>query len=347
MILSETAPLGTDSAAPHSFRHVRRRKTTQDLVYEQIRDALSAGTFEAGRSFTITSMADQFGTSHMPVREALRRLVAEHALELDSTGTARVPLTTPEGLDHLCDARCIVERAAAELAFPGFHAAAIDALDAVALTHVEALRQGDAARMLSSNREFHFMIYEASGNPVLINLIQNLWLRYGPYVRLLTDRMTEMLKQDAAGSYSKHHLELIAALRRGDGKGAGAMLGLDQNNAHVDHRGLYHYHAMPTGLLKGNTSTLVGFAADGFEIHYVGSKAKSGYSLKPGNRSGGPGGRHDGTYLQDWQFTGGTGTLDQCNGGRLDGRFVYFVTDSYPYFPHCAWGEISRDFARP
>ncbi|GAB5461855.1 YHYH protein [Hoeflea alexandrii] len=132
-----------------------------------------------------------------------------------------------------------------------------------------------------------------------------------------------------------------------DGKGAGAMLGLDQNNAHVDHRGLYHYHAMPTGLLKGNTSTLVGFAADGFEIHYVGSKAKSGYSLKPGNRSGGPGGRHDGTYLQDWQFTGGTGTLDQCNGGRLDGRFVYFVTDSYPYFPHCAWGEISRDFARP
>ena len=240
MILSETAPLGTDSAAPHSFRHVRRRKTTQDLVYEQIRDALSAGTFEAGRSFTITSMADQFGTSHMPVREALRRLVAEHALELDSTGTARVPLTTPEGLDHLCDARCIVERAAAELAFPGFHAAAIDALDAVALTHVEALRQGDAARMLSSNREFHFMIYEASGNPVLINLIQNLWLRYGPYVRLLTDRMTEMLKQDAAGSYSKHHLELIAALRRGDGKGAGAAIVDDiQNSQRLLHRFFY------------------------------------------------------------------------------------------------------------
>jgi hypothetical protein len=76
-------------------------------------------------------------------------------------------------------------------------------------------------------------------------------------------------------------------------------------------------------------------------------RARSGYTLKPGNRQGGPGGRHDGTYVRDWQFTGGTGTLDQCNGGKLDGRFVYFVTDSYPYFPHCAWGEVSRDFARP
>jgi hypothetical protein len=64
--------------------------------------------------------------------------------------------------------------------------------------------------------------------------------------------------------------------------------------------------------------------------------------------SGGPGGKHDGTYVQDWQFTGGsTGTLDKCNGGQLNGKFVYFVTDSYPYFPHCAWGKVSRDFARP
>ena len=125
------------------------------------------------------------------------------------------------------------------------------------------------------------------------------------------------------------------------------MLGLDQNNAHVDRRGLYHYHAKPTGLLKGGNSSLIGFAADGFEIHYVGSGARSGYTLKPGNRNGGPGGRHDGTYVQDWQYTGGAGKLDQCNGGTLNGKFVYFVTDSYPYFPHCAWGKVSRDFGRP
>ncbi|WP_420407066.1 YHYH protein [Hoeflea sp.] len=132
-----------------------------------------------------------------------------------------------------------------------------------------------------------------------------------------------------------------------DGMGAGQMLGLDMNNAHVDHRGLYHYHGKPTGLLKGAKSSLVGFAADGFEIHYVGAGAISGYSLKPGNRNGGPGGRHDGTYVEDWEYTGGPGRLDECNGGILNGSFVYFVTDTYPYFPHCAWGKVSRDFGRP
>ena len=190
-----------------------------------------AGTFEAGRTFTITSMATEFGTSHMPVREALRRLVAEHALELDSTGTARVPLTTPEGLDHLCDARCIVERAAAEQGCSRFKAAELDALEAVAQTHVEALRQGDAVRMLSSNHTLHFTVYQASGNPVLINLVQNLWLRYGPYVRLLTDRMTEMLKQDEAGSYSKYHVALLAAIRRGDASAAGQAIVDDIHNS--------------------------------------------------------------------------------------------------------------------
>lgn len=131
-----------------------------------------------------------------------------------------------------------------------------------------------------------------------------------------------------------------------DGKGAGKMLGLDRNNAHVDQRGLYHYHAMPKAGLQG-TSSLVGFAADGFELHYVGSRAKSGYSLKPGHRNGGPGGKHDGTYVQDWHYTGGSGRLDECNGGTLNGKFVYFVTDTYPYFPHCAWGRVSRAFNRP
>lgn len=129
-----------------------------------------------------------------------------------------------------------------------------------------------------------------------------------------------------------------------DGRGAGSRLGLDANNAHVDERGLYHYHAMPKGMSR--KSSLIGFAADGFEIHYVGSAAKSGYSLKKGIRPSGPGGRYDGTYVQDWVYTGGAGRLDQCNGGTLNGKYVYFATDSYPYFPHCAWGQVSRSFGR-
>ena len=131
-----------------------------------------------------------------------------------------------------------------------------------------------------------------------------------------------------------------------DGLGAAQMLGMDSNNAHVDQRGLYHYHGVSNALVRSGKGTLIGWAADGFEIHYVGSKVRSGYRLKKGTRPSGPGGRYDGTYVEDWQYVGGAGKLDQCNGGTLNGKFVYFATETFPFLPHCLWGSVSRDFAQ-
>ncbi|MEM1377506.1 MAG: YHYH protein [Pseudomonadota bacterium] len=120
-------------------------------------------------------------------------------------------------------------------------------------------------------------------------------------------------------------------------------LGLDVNNAHVDNRGIYHYHGKPEGLLSLINGTLVGYAADGFEIHYVGTAAKPGWSLKTGTRPNGPGGAYDGTYIEDYEFTGG-GNLDACNGGTMNGQYTYFVTNTYPFYPRCLWGDVSSDF---
>ena len=129
-----------------------------------------------------------------------------------------------------------------------------------------------------------------------------------------------------------------------DGLGARTQLGMDNNNAHVDHRGLYHYHGVSNALVKSGKGTLIGWAADGFEIHYLGDKMRSGYKLKSGTRPSGPGGKYDGTYVEDWTYVGGGNTLDRCNGGTLSGKFVYFATDTFPFLPHCLWGDISQDF---
>lgn len=129
-----------------------------------------------------------------------------------------------------------------------------------------------------------------------------------------------------------------------EGMGSASMLGMDRANAHVDRRGAYHYHGKPISSLKTRGGTQVGYAADGFEIHYVGSGAKSGYRLKRGTRPSGPGGKYDGTYVEDWEYVGGSGRLDQCNGGMLNGRFVYFATNTFPFYPRCLWGRPSGDF---
>lgn len=123
------------------------------------------------------------------------------------------------------------------------------------------------------------------------------------------------------------------------------ILGMDSQNAHVGPDGLYHYHGVANALVKSAGNGPIGYAADGFPIVYGGSE-KPSYQLKSGNRpSGGsnPGGRYDGTYVQDYDYVAGSGTLDQCNGRVLNGTYTYFATENYPYLPRCLWGTVSAD----
>ena len=126
-------------------------------------------------------------------------------------------------------------------------------------------------------------------------------------------------------------------------EGMGGLI-MDAQNAYVDGSGYYHYHGIPSAVTSSLDGTLFGYAADGFEIHYVGAEARSSYRLKLGERDSGPGGLHDGTYVQDWEYVAGSGTLDECNGTLVSGQYRYYATDTYPFFPRCFKGSVSEDF---
>ena len=144
--------------------------------------------------------------------------------------------------------------------------------------------------------------------------------------------------------------------------------GTDQNNAHVQPDGVYHYHGMPEGLLTnaGASDTarkmvLVGWAADGFPVYarYCYSTAANAssaikvctgsYQLKSSPDSGRPAISlvPMGTFLQDWTYSAGSGDLDECNGRTgvtpefPNGIYFYMATDSYPYFSRCIKGVVS------
>lgn len=129
-----------------------------------------------------------------------------------------------------------------------------------------------------------------------------------------------------------------------EGMGAAETLGMDAQNAHVDNRGLYHYHGVSTALASSLPGTQIGYAADGFEIHYAGASARSSWTLKTGRRPTAPGGAYDGTYEEDWRYVAGSGNLDECNGAMVNGTYTYFATDTFPFFPRCFKGTVSRDF---
>lgn len=121
-------------------------------------------------------------------------------------------------------------------------------------------------------------------------------------------------------------------------------LGMDDQNAHVDRSGLYHYHGVSTDLIASQGGQLIGYAPDGFEIKYSPSTATSSWQLKSGMRPNPPGDAYDGTYEQDFEHIVGSGTLDECNGRILNGTYTYFATDTYPYFPRCFKGEVTPEF---
>ena len=83
--------------------------------------------------------------------------------------------------------------------------------------------------------------------------------------------------------------------------GTPGKLGLDFNNGHVGRGGLYHYHGIENSLTRTSGSSLVGYAGDGAEIHYLPFERKSVWQLKKGIRpSGGPPGIFDGSYNEDY-----------------------------------------------
>ncbi|MBP1849578.1 GntR family transcriptional regulator [Rhizobium halophytocola] len=203
---------------------VSSRVTVQDGVYEQLRHALMWGQFEPDQVTTIASLAAEFGTSHMPVREALRRLAAEKGLEIGRSGSARVPAVSRERLDDLCRARKALEGLATELAAERLSDEEIEHCLKLAREHQALGIDGQVYEMLRKNQEFHFAIYEKSGSEVLPQMIETLWLRFGPYMRMLSDLVKQQIDAGTIHPYSTYHYEMIDSFRKGDGKTAAALM---------------------------------------------------------------------------------------------------------------------------
>lgn len=146
-------------------------------------------------------------------------------------------------------------------------------------------------------------------------------------------------------------------------------LGLDNNNAHVQPQGSYHYHGLPSGLIMklggdGKKMLLVGWGADGYPLYtsYAYSnpkdprsalkKMKSGYRLRTGVRKGGPGGAFDGRFPTDYEFVKGAGDLDECNGRTgvtpdfPNGTFYYCLTEEFPYISRKFHGTPDPSFQK-
>lgn len=159
--------------------------TLREQVYESLREALTQGKFVPGQKLTIRSIGGALGVSVMPVREALRRLAAEGAFEMQPNRSVRVPLMTRAKILELRDIRIALEGLATEQATEHVTPAKLAELQQIALELVAARERGDTATDRAKIREFHFALYRMSGHSTLVRMIEALWLQTGPYMNLL------------------------------------------------------------------------------------------------------------------------------------------------------------------
>jgi DNA-binding GntR family transcriptional regulator len=188
------------------------RSSVTESVYQALRNKLMHGEYPAGKLLGIQELADALGTSTMPVREALRRLVAQQGLEPMRNGSTRVPLITGDRLQDIRRARVLIEGTVTEWAGPKLDAATLDQLDRLAREISEARRSREGVPVsLEKNRVFHFTIYGAAGSPVMMAMIESLWLQSGAYLRATREFLhTDELDGD------RLHESTVSAIRAGE-----------------------------------------------------------------------------------------------------------------------------------
>lgn len=198
------------------IKKIDQSKLRED-VYEALRDAFTRGEFAPGAVLNLRSLADQLGTSMTPVREAVRRLVAEGALTDTPSRTLAVPSFDNERMLDLKRARLALEAVVLDIAMDNMDSDTIDQLEHLLAQKPGAQKPGPDLR---ANYEFHFMLYRKSGSQVMLPLIEALWLQYGAYLNLI-------VRQETTMDEHKYHHEIIDALRQGDRPAAHAALRTD------------------------------------------------------------------------------------------------------------------------
>jgi len=152
---------------------------------------LMVGAFLPGQVMSLRKLAASLGTSPMPVREVLSRLVASKALEETTNGSVRVPRLSPDKLRDLFSVRELLEGEAAERAARRVTPAMIAELTAINKNLLQAIARREILNCLSYNQNFHFVLYGHAASDVLAPLIETLWLQFGPtmYMSLLVPSM--------------------------------------------------------------------------------------------------------------------------------------------------------------
>ena len=196
------------------------RLPAHETIYRELRALVLFGDLAPGQAVTIQGLCERLGAGMTPVREALRRLIAEGALEFQGNRRVSVPLLDAGNIGELIYARQWLDPQLARRATERSTRADLDRLTDLDDDLDRAILRGDMRAYLELNYRFHRTLYEMAAAPILTEVADGLWLRFGPSLRVVCGRVgTEGLPD--------RHKDLLAAMRAGDAEAAAEAIRAD------------------------------------------------------------------------------------------------------------------------
>jgi len=183
-----------------------------DRVFRALRTRIMHGDIAPGEALTLRGIGREFDVSMTPAREAVRRLVAEGALFLSSSGRVSTPELSKERIEELAALRALLEVELASRALPRAHMALIDRLQTINTSVAEMITKRDAVGYIRTNLEFHRTLYLRAQAPAMLAIAETVWLQLGPTMRALYGRLRRT-------EPPHNHRLIIAALKAGDEPG--------------------------------------------------------------------------------------------------------------------------------
>ena len=189
------------------------KQPAHEQVYQTLRSQILFGELVPGQPVTIQGLTDSLGVGMTPVREAIRRLISDGALVFQGNRRVSVPLLSPGDIQEMIFARTSIESELSRRATSNLQAEDIDHLERLD-THLDRMiADGDVGGYLRLNQAFHETLYSYANAPILSDLAERLWLRFGPSLRVVCGRF-------GTQSLPDRHKDIISALREGDAEKA-------------------------------------------------------------------------------------------------------------------------------
>lgn len=214
------ARMAQAAAKPNRIRSeaAPARRTSTEDAYQRIKHKILDNEFPPGFQILEQALALQLGVSRTPTREALIRLQNEGLVEVIPRHGMRVLPLSAADMREIYDILASLEPKAAELVAEARPSkAALEPLDRASRDMARALAEDDLDAWAKADERYHLHLLELCGNRRLASLVMTYW-EQAHRTRMFTLRLRPKPERS-----TKEHMDVVAAIRRGDAKAAGEL----------------------------------------------------------------------------------------------------------------------------